>query len=59
MSKITKKNKTALIIGAGIGGLATGAILGKMGYDVTILEKNASIGGRAMHFKEKGFTFFL
>lgn len=49
--------KKVIIIGAGIGGLATGALLGKMGFDVTILEKNKSIGGRAMRFKSKGFTF--
>lgn len=46
-----------VIIGAGIGGLATGALLGKMGYNVTILEKNKSLGGRAMQFKHRGFTF--
>jgi phytoene desaturase len=27
------------------------------GYDVTILEKNATIGGRARKFEDKGFVF--
>ena len=31
---------TALVIGAGIGGIATAARLAKNGYSVTVLEKN-------------------
>ena len=50
-------NKSVVIIGAGVGGLSTAALLGKRGYKVTVIEKNNQIGGRAMHFKEKGFTF--
>lgn len=49
--------KKVLIIGAGIGGLSTAALLAKDGHNVTILEKNDQIGGRAMHFEEKGFLF--
>ncbi len=49
--------KKAIIIGAGIGGLATAALLGKKGYTVTILEKNERIGGRAMQYESEGFTF--
>jgi protoporphyrinogen oxidase len=41
-------NKTKVcIIGAGIGGLATGALLTKKGYNVTIFEKESNLGGRA------------
>lgn len=50
-------SKDVIIIGAGIGGLATAALLGKKGYNVTVLEKNKTIGGRAMQFDAKGFTF--
>lgn len=50
-------SKKLLIIGAGISGLATAALLAKDGYDVTILEKNDRIGGRAMVFEEQGFHF--
>lgn len=49
--------KTAIIIGAGIGGLATAALLAKDGYRVTVLEKNEQLGGRACVLKKKGFTF--
>jgi phytoene desaturase len=53
------KKKKVVIIGSGIGGLATAALLGQKGYKVTVLEKNSTIGGRASVWKEKGFTFDL
>jgi all-trans-retinol 13,14-reductase len=40
-----KKKEEIVIIGSGIGGLITGAILAKEGYKITILEKNKQIGG--------------
>jgi phytoene desaturase len=52
-----KQQKKAIIIGAGIGGLATAALLGKKGYAVTVLEKNARVGGRANLYSEDGFVF--
>lgn len=51
--------KRVIIIGAGIGGLATGARLLKKGYDVKIIEKNSYCGGKTGEIKEKGFTFDL
>lgn len=51
------KEKTAIVIGAGFGGLATAALLAQKGYQVTILEKNDQLGGRATLLKQKGFTF--
>lgn len=51
------KHKKIIIIGAGIGGLATAALLGKEGYQVTVIEKNKLPGGRAAIWKSKGFTF--
>lgn len=45
------------IIGAGIGGLATSALLAKQGFRVTILEKNSQAGGRMGTFSAQGFTF--
>lgn len=51
------KLKTVVIVGAGIGGLATACLLGKKGYKVTVLEKNEKVGGRANIFKEKGYVF--
>ena len=49
--------KKVTIIGSGISSLSSASFLGKAGYDVTIIEKNASIGGRARQFKSDGFTF--
>ncbi|RYG41827.1 MAG: FAD-dependent oxidoreductase, partial [Chitinophagaceae bacterium] len=45
------------IIGAGFASLSTACYLAKDGYDVTVFEKNASIGGRARQFIKDGFTF--
>jgi phytoene desaturase len=49
--------KSALIIGAGVGGIATAARLAQQGYDVTVLEKNERPGGRASLIQQDGFTF--
>ena len=49
--------KTCVIIGGGIGGLVTGALLAKEGYRVTVLEKNALIGGGLQTFQRKGVSF--
>lgn len=46
-----------IIIGAGVGGLATANLLAKVGYDVHVYEKEAGPGGRAGQFKKDGFTF--
>ncbi|CCG98902.1 phytoene desaturase [Fibrella aestuarina BUZ 2] len=45
------------VIGAGFSGLSVATSLADKGYDVTILEKNESPGGRARLFKAEGFTF--
>jgi len=49
--------KTAIIIGAGMGGLSLAALLSKKGYAVSVYEKNESLGGRARIFETNGFTF--
>ena len=46
-----------IIIGAGLGGLFTGAILSKEGFEVTLLEKNALIGGGLETFHRFGEHF--
>jgi phytoene desaturase len=51
------KKESVIIIGAGIGGLASACMLAKKGYDVTIVEKNDTVGGRARVFEKDGFTF--
>lgn len=50
-------DKSIDIIGAGISGLYAACYLSKNGYDVTVHEKNAEIGGRSRVFKTEGFTF--
>ncbi|MFI1743482.1 phytoene desaturase family protein [Thalassobellus sediminis] len=49
--------KTINIIGSGFSSLAASCYLAKYGYDVTIFEKNKTIGGRARQLKKEGFTF--
>lgn len=51
------KLKSAVVIGAGIGGLAIANILAKAGLKVTVYEKNAEPGGRMGKLKKDGFTF--
>lgn len=38
---------TAVVIGAGVAGLATAGLLAREGYRVTVIERNGSVGGRA------------
>lgn len=49
--------QTALIIGAGLGGIATAARLARQGYEVTVLEKNAGPGGRCDQMTRDGHRF--
>lgn len=46
-----------IIIGGGLGGLFTGALLAREGLSVTIVEKNAAIGGGLQTFHRFGSTF--
>jgi len=46
-----------IIIGSGFSSLSAACYLAKAGNQVTILEKNASVGGRASMFKKEGFKF--
>ncbi|NMH86448.1 phytoene desaturase family protein [Flavivirga algicola] len=48
---------TANIIGSGFSSLAASCYLAKAGYEVTIFEKNDTIGGRARQLVKEGFTF--
>lgn len=49
--------KKVIVIGSGFAGLSAACLLAKEGFDVTVLEKNNSIGGRARQFAAQGFTF--
>ena len=52
-----KKQKSLVVVGAGIGGLTAGALLAKRGYQVTIFDQAIVPGGCASTFKRRGFTF--
>jgi all-trans-retinol 13,14-reductase len=47
----------AIIIGSGMGGLTTGAILAKEGWKVLILEKHYTAGGFTHVFKRPGYEW--
>jgi phytoene desaturase len=49
--------KTAIVIGAGIGGIVTAARLAQHGYRVTVVEKNSEPGGRCGHLERDGHHF--
>ncbi len=46
-----------VIIGAGVGGLTTAAVLAKAGLDVTVLEAHVYAGGCAGTFYHQGYRF--
>lgn len=50
-------SEKVVVIGAGIGGLASAALLAKDGYDVTLLEAHDHVGGRAGNWEQDGFRF--
>ena len=50
-------SKDIKIIGSGFSALAASCYLAKQGHQVTVYEKNATIGGRARQMKKEGFTF--
>ena len=47
--------KTAVVIGAGFAGIATALRLKALGYEVSLLERLASLGGRAQVFERGGY----
>ncbi|MFV8270275.1 phytoene desaturase family protein [Flavobacterium sp. GT2N3] len=49
--------KKITIIGSGFSSLAASCYLAQSGHDVTVYEKNATIGGRARQVEIDGFTF--
>ena len=46
----------AIVIGAGFGGIAAALRLRARGYDVTILDKQDKLGGRAYQYERNGFV---
>jgi phytoene desaturase len=54
-----EKTRTAVIIGAGIGGITTAVYLAKNGYSVSVYEKNLAPGGRCGQIIRDGHRFDL
>lgn len=54
MPIVSRKSKAAIIIGSGIGGLSMAIILAKLGFDVTVVEKNKQPGGMLRSYVRKG-----
>lgn len=50
-------NKKVIVIGGGLGGLLSGALLAKEGFAVTLIEKNHNIGGSLQSYKRFGEIF--
>ena len=51
------KDIDCIIIGSGIGGLALGAMLSKIGHKILILEQHYIAGGCTHTFNERGYEF--
>ncbi|MDJ1473491.1 phytoene desaturase family protein [Xanthocytophaga flava] len=49
--------KKVIVIGAGFAGISAATCLANDGFEVTVLEKNSTPGGRARIFQAEGFTF--
>ncbi|KAM3464620.1 hypothetical protein MY5147_009458 [Beauveria neobassiana] len=51
------KRPSAIVVGAGIGGVASAARLARAGFDVTVCEKNDFTGGRCSLIDYEGYRF--
>lgn len=50
-------NKKAIVIGSGFAGLSAASFLAQKGWNVTVVEKHSTPGGRARSYSAEGFTF--
>lgn len=57
LSSSPQRQRHVIIIGAGVSGLATSIRLAHLGLSVTLLEKNAAVGGKLNEYSEKGYRF--
>lgn len=54
---VASSGGSVVVIGGGFGGLATACYLADAGFDVTVVEKNEQLGGRASRLTIDGFRF--
>ncbi|MFW0794474.1 phytoene desaturase family protein [Gordonia sp. CPCC 205515] len=54
---MTAGNRRIVVIGGGVAGLATAALLAADGHQVDLVEKNPTVGGRAGSWERDGFRF--
>jgi phytoene desaturase len=50
-------SRSVIVIGSGFAGLSAASFMAKEGWQVTVLEKNNTPGGRARQLKDAGFVF--
>ncbi len=55
--RLMQSRERIVVIGGGFGGLSTACYLADAGADVTVLEKNEQLGGRASRLERDGFRF--
>src|SRR6056297_2138126 len=54
---MTLADRSVVVVGSGFGGLSTACYLADAGADVTVVEKNEQLGGRASVLEREGFRF--
>jgi phytoene desaturase (3,4-didehydrolycopene-forming) len=55
----SRTKPTAIVVGAGVGGVAVAARLAKAGYKVDVFEKNDFTGGRCSLIYDNGYVRLL
>jgi phytoene desaturase len=50
-------SRKVIVIGSGFAGLAAASFMAKAGWQVTVIEKHSTAGGRARQLQEQGFSF--
>lgn len=56
-SRNNDAKQTVGVIGSGLGGLSAACVLAARGYQVTVFEQNAWLGGKAAVLRQDGFRF--
>jgi len=57
LAEVKRDSYDVAVIGAGIGGLAAGALLARKGLSVAVFEAGRVAGGYCTSFRRKGYTF--